>query len=130
MAKKTTQTTADENSAVVENKVTTEEAKTVVEETAEKAVEEVTTEEAKTVVEETAENAVEEVTAEAEVKAEKKVEVKEAPVSFELEGKKYQFSASAPKKIRVNNQSLTQEQIAKDSDLLIMLIGTPLIVKK
>ena len=110
MAKKTTQTTADKNSAVVENKVTTEEAKTV--------------------VEETAENAVEEVTAEAEVKAEKKVEVKEAPVSFELEGKKYQFSASAPKKIRVNNQSLTQEQIAKDSDLLIMLIGTPLIVKK
>lgn len=79
MAKKTTQTTADENSAVVENKATNEEAKTV---------------------------------------------------SFELEGKKYQFSASAPKKIRINNQSLTQEQIAKDSDLLIMLIGTPLIVKK
>ena len=96
MAKKTTQTTADENSAVVENKVTTEEAKTVVEETAEKAVEEVTAE----------------------------------SVSFEFEGKKYQFSASAPKKIRINNQSLTQEQIAKDSDLLIMLIGTPLIVKK
>ena len=116
MAKKTTQTTADENSAVVENKVTTEEAKTVVEETAENAVEEVTTEEAKTVVEETAEKAVEEVTAES--------------VSFEFEGKKYQFSASAPKKIRINNQSLTQEQIAKDSDLLIMLIGTPLIVKK
>lgn len=110
MAKTTTQTTADENSAVVENKVATEEAKTV--------------------VEETAENAVEEVTAEAEVKAEKKVEVKEAPVSFEFEGKKYQFSASAPNKIRVNNEALTQKQIVKKTDLLVMLIGTPLIVKK
>lgn len=64
----------------------------------------------------------------AEVKSEKKVD----PVTFEFEGEKYQFTASAPQHILLNGKGVSQKEIAKDDELKLQLIGgnSSLIVKK
>ncbi len=67
-----------------------------------------------------------------EEKSEVKSEKKSDPVSFEFEGEKYQFSASAPQSILLNGKGVSQKEIAKNDELKLQLIGgnSSLIIKK
>ncbi len=52
-----------------------------------------------------------------------KLPKKKKPVGFEFRGQKYQFSASAPEKIRIFGEVMSQKEIAKDEEVLVHLIG-------
>ncbi len=56
-------------------------------------------------------------------KTQSKVVKKVAPIVFEFEGSKYQFSEKAPQSILLNGSGVSQKQIAKNDELKLQLIG-------
>ena len=52
-------------------------------------------------------------------------------VEFDFRNENYKFADDAPQVLLIGGEALTQEQITKDEDLLLQLIGgrSPLIVK-
>ena len=67
----------------------------------------------------------------AQVTEESQEETPQEGVEFEFREVHYKFADDAPKMLLIGSEALTQEQIAKDEDLLLQLIGgrSPLIVK-
>ncbi len=58
-------------------------------------------------------------------------ETSQEGVEFEFREAHYKFADDAPEVLLIGGEALTQEQIAKDEELLLQLIGghSPLIVK-
>lgn len=52
-------------------------------------------------------------------------------IQFEFRGNQYQFVDDAPQVLLIGGENISQEEIAKDEELLLQLIGgrSPLIVK-
>ena len=67
----------------------------------------------------------------AQVTEESQEETPQEGVEFEFREVHYKFADDAPQVLLIGGEALTQEQIAKDEDLLLQLIGgrSPLIVK-
>ena len=67
----------------------------------------------------------------AQVTEESQEKTPQEGVEFEFREVHYKFADDAPKMLLIGSEALTQEQIAKDEDLLLQLIGgrSPLIVK-
>lgn len=67
----------------------------------------------------------------AQAPEESQEEIPQEGVEFEFREVHYKFANDAPKILLIGSEALTQEQIAKDEDLLLQLIGgrSPLIVK-
>ena len=67
----------------------------------------------------------------AQVIEESQEETRQEGVEFEFRKVHYKFADDAPQVLLIGGEALTQEQIAKDEDLLLQLIGgrSPLIVK-
>ena len=67
----------------------------------------------------------------AQAPEESQEEIPQEGVEFEFREVHYKFADDAPKMLLIGSEALTQEQIAKDEDLLLQLIGgrSPLIVK-
>lgn len=67
----------------------------------------------------------------AQVTEESQEETPQEGVKFEFREVHYKFADDAPKVLLIGGEALTQEQITKDEDLLLQLIGgrSPLIVK-
>ena len=67
----------------------------------------------------------------AQVTEEPKREPLQKGIQFEFRGNQYQFADDAPQVLLIGGENISQEEITKDEELLLQLIGgrSPLIVK-